>query len=893
VARSGLFGWLKRRRLDDDDLQDEIQSHLALATDERVAEGADRRTAHLASLKDFGNLTLTTEAARSVWKPWWIEAPRDWLNDVRYAIRVLAKSPAFSLIVVAVLTLGIGLNAAVFTLLKSLALSPLSGVEGSARMGVVLNETRTGRREGLSYPDYHYIREHDRAFTGLTGSAYTAIKLGLGNRAQRITGELVTGNYFQLLGVRAQLGRTLLPRDEVAPGRHPFVVLNDGLWRRTFGGDPDIVGKTIHLNAFPMTVVGVAEATFHGTVVSSDGEVFAPLMMAQQVGLSVPAENRDVLSDRHANFLMVLGHLRPGITLATAGAQMAGLSNQLKRDAAVSDVDRDVKVIPIWRSPYGAQTYMLPGVMVLSAMGALLLLIVCANISGLVLVRGVSRRGEVAVRLALGATRARILRLLLVENLVLAVPGAMFGLALVWLGMPLLYPHNAAAAAPGRLFLDLSVDRLVVGFSVLAACASALVFGFIPAFRGSRIDLMSVMNEDLSPRGGVKGRFRAGLVIAQVAVSLLLLVGAGLVTRSLDAQRTADPGFDATNVISVTVDVKPNGYDETRGRAFFQQLLDRIRADQGVESASLAASSPMTLVDSGSQLVSIDGYEPRREEDLMFLSNTVAPDYFRTLKIGLVSGREFESHDDAAAAQVVIVNETMARRFWSNAALAIGKRVRLSSGQWRTVIGVARDVKYARIDEGPRPYVYVPFLQSYRSSMILNTRGPAGVSVLLEQARAHIRALDPELPILYARSLREQTGASLTILEMVATMLFVFGIAGMALAALGIYGLVSYTVKQSTHEIGVRMALGAQGFSLVRGFLGRGLRLGAIGAALGVVAAFAFTRLLGSVLYGVSATDPMSFARALAVVLGAVLVATAIPAWRAARTNPLSALRRS
>jgi predicted permease len=536
---------------------------------------------------------------------------------------------------------------------------------------------------------------------------------------------------------------------------------------------------------------------------------------------------------------------------------------------------------------------MLPAVVVLSAMGALLLLLVCANIGGLVLVRGVSRRGELAVRLALGASRARVVRLLVVENVALAIPGSVLGLALTRIGMPFLWARASTATAPQRIFFNLSVDGFVVGFSVLAACLSAIVFGLMPAVRGSRIDLLTVIKEDLSPRGGARGRFRAGLVVSQVAVSLLLLVGAGLVTRSLDAARNADTGFDARNVTSVAIDLGPNGYDETRGLAFFQQLLDRAGADQGVESASLAANAPMTMVDTAAQKMEIDGYEPRRDEDLAFLSNVVGPNYFRTLKIGLLSGREFERRDDAVAAQVAVVNETLARRFWGSATAAVGQRVRLGSGQWRTVIGVARDVKYARINEAPRPYVYVPLSQSYRSNMILHARGAVGVDTLLEQARAQIRAMDKDLPILAARSLSQQTRSALSILEMAAAMLFRFGVAGTALAAMGIYGLVSYTVRQSTHEIGIRMALGAQSLSVVRTFLGRGLRLGAIGAAIGIVGALAVTRLLGSVLYGVSATDAIAFARALAVVLGGVLLATLIPAWRAARTNPLAALRRS
>ena len=886
-----MFSWLKRRlRRDDQDFQEEIRAHLAIATDERMADGADRRTAHLASLKDFGNISLTREEARDVWRPRWLNGLRDSSDDVRHAVRVLAKSPAFSCTVIAVLALGIGLNAAVFTLLKSLALNPLSGVHDSSDLGVFVSEGSSGRRTGLSYPDYRFVRDHNQSFSGLVGSAFVFVSLGRGKGAERVRGELVSGNYFEVLGVAARLGRTIVPSDGLAPGQHPIAVLGDGLWRRSFAADPDIVGKTVHVNGYPLTVVGVADPTFHGTVVGFDVEVFVPVMMASQIGVS-DRWSADVLDDRRSRFLMVLGRLRPGLTLEAASDEIDILSGELARDLPLSDAAQRIKVVPIWDSPYGAQTYMLPAVTVLGAMALLLLLIVCANIAGLVIVRGVARRGEIAVRLALGATRGRILRSLFVENLVLAIPGAVLGLLLVWRGMPLLWAGTGAVSAPGRLFMNVSVDHLVIGFSALAACASAIVFGFVPALHSSRIDLTSAINEDFSPRSAVRGRLRSGLVVAQVAVSLLLLVGASLVTRSLDAAQRASPGFDANQVVSVSIELKSNGYDEARGRAFYQRLLDAVRADPGIESATLAATYPMTLVDYGLQGVAIDGYEPKRDEDLRFLSNTVAPGYFETLRIALSAGRAFEPRDDDAAAPAAIVNDTLAHRFWGGAANAIGKRVKVAGGDWRTVIGVARDVKYSRFNEPPRPYVYIPFLQRYQPAMFLHVRGTAPLPDLLDQVRTRIGSLDPDMSILDAQPLAEQIRVSLSIFEMVAQVLFLFGVAGMALAAMGIYGLVSYTVKQSTHEIGIRMALGAHGLSIVRGFLGRGLRLGAIGAGAGLIAALAVGRLLTSALYGVGSTDVRSFVAALAVVLGGVVIATVVPAWRATRTNPLAALR--
>ncbi len=892
-----FLSWLTRRRLelDEQDFQDEIRAHLAIAETERIADGADPRTAHDAARKEFGNVTLTTEAARRVWTPRWLEALRDVVSDVRYAVRALVKNPVFSLTVIAVLTLGIGLNAAVFTMLKGLALSPLGGVEGSSRLQVLYRENAgTGRTVRVSYPDYRYIRDHNDAFSAVMGSGYFFVNLGRGRGARQIASELVTGNYFQVLGVRAQLGRTLLPSDEVASGRHPVVVISDGLWRRDLGADPDIIGKTIDVNNYALTIVGVADPAFHGTIVSYDVEAFIPVMMASQLGIGRIGPgtlSADPVTDRRYGVLFPHARLRPGTPLAHAAAQVDGMWTTLSTDRLLTDPVQRMRIAPFWRAPTGAQTYMLPTLTVVTVMGLLVLMIACANIAGLVLVRGVSRRGEIAVRLALGASRTRIVRLLIVENLVLAVPGTVLGVLLAQQGIPVLVQYAEWLATPQRLFFNFDLDRLTVAFAALVACGSALVFGFVPALQASRVDLVSVINEDASPRGATRGRLRAGLVIAQVAVSLLLLVGAGLMSRSLAAAQRANPGFDSSQVATVVLDVKQNGYDEARGRVFYRKLLDAARSDAGIESATLSAFTPLGFLDTPPTRITIERYEPRAGEDLAFMSNAIASDYFRTLRIGLVAGRPFDDRDDEKGAPVVIVNHTLAQRFWGDAAHALGKRLRATDGHWRTVVGVAADVKYSKINEPPRPYFYLPFLQAYRSDMILQTHGAAPVSVLVDQARAHVVALDGDLPILSARPLAEFTLGALLFYRLGAFMLFLFGTTGMALAALGTYGLVSYTVKQSTHEIGIRLALGATAPSVVRQFLARGLRLGVIGAVVGTLAALGIGGLLRRVLFGVSPTDAASFGRALALVLGAVLVATLVPAWRASRTDPLRALR--
>ncbi len=461
--------------------------------------------------------------------------------------------------------------------------------------------------------------------------------------------------------------------------------------------------------------------------------------------------------------------------------------------------------------------------------------------------------------------------------------------------MPILVHYADWLAAPQRLFLNVGLDRLTVAFAALVGCGSALVFGFVPALKTSRVDLVSVINEDASPRGASRGasrgRLRASLVVAQVAVSLLLLVGAGLVSRSFDAARRANPGFDPEHVATVAVDLMQNGYDEARGRIFYRKLLDAARADAGVESATLSAFTPLGFLDTKSTRVAVEGYEPRRGEDLLFMSNTIASDYFRTLRINVVAGRPFEDRDDEGSAPVIMVNANLAQRFWGTAGNALGKRLRVADGEWRTVIGVAADVKYSKITDSPRPYFYLPLLQAYRSSMILQTRGSTPLNTLLEQARAHVVALDGELPILAARPLTELTEGAFIFYRVATFMLLLFGTTGMTLAAMGTYALVSYTVKQSTHEIGIRMALGATTRSVIQYFFARGLRLGAIGVVVGSGAAFGCGQLLRTLLFGVSTTDLASFAGSLALVVGGVIVATLIPAWRAARIDPLDALR--
>lgn len=881
----GLWSWWLRRREIDDDLQAEIRSHLEMAEQDHRADGQDAKTARLQAEKQFGNVLQATEATRRVWRGGLVEWLVDMFQDARFGIRQLRRNAGFSIAVIAVLTLGIGGNTAVFSLFKALALSPLPAVPQSASLAVVVNRTAGGQLNGTSYPDFKDLRDHGQAFDDLAATMMLPVTLGLGRAGEQVWCELVSGNYFQLLGVGAQLGRTLLPSDEVAPGRHPVVVLGDGLWRRSFGADPAIVGKTIQINRQPMTVVGVAAPRFQGTIVSLVMELFVPVMMQPQVGSS------NLLDVRSADNLIVFGRLAPGTSLSAASAEIGVLTAQLQAERPLPHSSTRGEVLPLWRSPFGAQTYMLPAVGLLAAMGTLLLVIVCANIANLVLVRGVSRQGELAVRVAVGAGQGRILRLLFVENLVLALPGAILGVILSAVALPILW-GSAAVAAPMRVNLETSVDWMVVFFAVALSCLSALVFGFVPALRTSRVELATAMKEESPSRAGSRSRLRGALVVAQVAVSLVLLVAAGLVFRGLQVARGTDAGFDPRAVGSVALNLQPSGYSTASGQNFYERLLRDVRADAAIEAAALARFVPLGMVDPGTLAITVEGYTPRADEALEFLYNTVGEDYFKTLRIALLAGREFTETDTATAMKVAIVNETMARRFWDSPAAAIGKRIATDPGDWRLVVGVAHDLKYSRLTEPARPYVYLPAVQSYRPNLVVHARSRADGPEVLSRLRDHVHNLDPDLPILSARMLAEQARGDLGTFEMAASALLMFGGMTIALSALGIYGLVAYTVTQSAQEIGVRLAIGASRADVVKRFIGRGLGLATLGALLGLAAAIGITQVAASVIGDLGAVDVSSLITATALVMVVALAASALPAWRGSRTDPLTALRR-
>jgi predicted permease len=875
-----------RRPPSADEVDEEIRSHLQIAAQERIAAGEDPARARAGARREFGNVTLTAEATRRVWRWRASEWLADAWQDCRVALRLARRNRGHAVTVALVLALGIGANTAGFMMLKAVFLTPLPGVDDPWRLGVLTASITSGRTINHSYPDYRYLRTHSNTFSGLAASSVAPFGLGSEAGGQRVFGELVSGNYFQVLGATARLGRTLLPSDESAAGAERVAVISDRLWRESFGADPQVVGRTIRLNAQPLTIVGVAEPRFRGSMVGMPLDIFVPLTLQPQM---LPGGNWLELAG--TQWLIVVGRLRPGVSFAEAAAQTEVLAARLAADAPMDGFAQRATVIPFWQSPFGGQPFMRPIVGIVSVAGVLVLVIVCANLANLALVRSVARRGEVAVRLALGASRVRLVRLLLIENLVLALPAALLGLLLARRVSDLLTGRTLPLAIPLPTALDTPVDSWVIGIAALASCASVVGFGFLPALRGTRVAPAAVIKDEGVAAGPPRSFVRRLSVVVQVALALLLLTVTGLTLRSVQAARAADPGFEPRGVVSVAIDPGAEGYDADRGRVFYQRLLDTLRAQPAIDAASLAYLVPLRLLGAESRGITVEGYAPRRDEDMSIQVNLASPDYFRTLRIAMVAGRDFDARDRLDATPVVIVNDTMAKRFWQGPANALGKRFRLGEGNLRTVVGVVRDVKYLSLNEDPTPYFYVPFPQNYRSALTIHARGSADPATVLNHVRDAIRTLDAEMPVLDAQTLEDQSRAGVLLYEMAARVLTTMGVMSLVLAAVGIFGLVSYTVTQRAHEIGIRMAIGATRRDVLSEMIRSGVRLAVIGAGVGFCLAFVATRLMVALLYGVVPTDPIAFSGAMLLVITVTLAASFVPAWRATQIQPVATLR--
>ena len=801
------------------------------------------------------------------------------LQDLKHAWRSLVQRPGVTVAIVLTLGLAIGANTTIFSWVDALVLSPLPGTQRPSELVVVKFATATRDNLSFSYPNYRDVRDsRPSGLTGLAVKDMMAVSLRVGTTApERVWIEIVSGNIFEVLGVPAALGRPLQPADET--DRLPVAVISDALWRTRFDSDPNIVGRAITLNGHTLSIVGVTPKGFRGAMSGLTMDAWVPVTLHGML------TGRDVLESRGSGWLMAVARLAPGTSQDAAQASLRVFADRLAADHPVNE-GRTLRVGPV--SEDGAAEVLLPVVTVVMSVVALVLLIACANVSGLLLARAISRQQELAIRTALGASRWRLARQLLLESFLLAGAGGVAGVIMaIWTsrGLDALLPP-----LPYPVFIGASLNGRVLAFSAGVTVLATIVFGLAPALQGSRTQLQAAIRGTRASTGTRgRSRLRRGLVVSQVALAMVLLISAGLFVRTLSNAYDVDPGFSRRNAVLASFDLSSLGLDETKGRELLDQLITRSTSIPGVERASVSTMVPLSVGGSSDTSPIIDGYTPAEREEVTVYYGMVGPGYFETMGVPIVAGRGIDDRDRATGAQVVVINETMAQRYWPGRD-AVGGRLR-SGPEWTTVIGVAKDGKYGSLSEAPRSVMYFPILQVYRADPVLHvaTRGPAEPTIAA--VRKVVAGIAPDLALYDVRTLEEHLRMSVAVPRMAALLLGIFGALALALAGIGLYGVVAFSVGQRTQEIGVRMALGADRGVILREVLGQGAWLTGVGLVIGLGVAMVAMPLLSSLLVNVSPTDVVTFAATGAILLMVALVAAWIPARRAARLDPVEALR--
>ncbi|MGB7844355.1 MAG: ABC transporter permease [Candidatus Acidiferrum sp.] len=806
------------------------------------------------------------------------------LQDLKFGLRMLAKNRGSTAVAALTLALGICATSTMFSWIDSTLLNPIPGVTHTSDLVTVMRGTVSEHPSPpFSYPDFVDLREHNRSFSGLLAYHDDFMSLTGLARPERIYGALPTANYFDVLGVKPVQGRGFLPEEEMKPGGAPVVVVSYALWQSHFSSDPSAVGRTLQINRHSYTIVGVAPPGFVGCKTGLRDDVWIPLVMTSEVWGWNPVENRG------AFWLNVLGRLRPGVASRQAAEEM---NLQMQRIAAsTSNIERgpnQITLDPLWRSPFGANVYLYKSLPLLLGLAAVLLLLACANVANLLMVRLAARTREIAVRLAMGASGSRLVRQLLVESLLVALAGGAAAMLLtIWTAgtfASFLPPTTLPLTLNGHANPSVMLATLVI--SILAAVVS----GMLPALRTSRLAPAAVLKEEEARvSGGLhRSRLSKGLVIAQISLSLLLLISAGLFARSFENEQRADPGFDPTHVLLASYDLAPAGYSRAQGIIFDQSLLTRLQALPGVKSVTLADFSPLSFT-LHSDSVLPEGYVPQPHESMEVDRAVVGPDYFQTMRTGLVSGREFTVGDDDRSQPVAIVNQGFCERYWPGQG-AIGRSVRLY-GQSFTVVGVVRDAKYRLLHYAAAPIVFLPLYQSYRDQLIIHLRVAGDPGAFASVVDRTVDELNPDLPLFNVTTLKTSMQFGSVFERLAATLAGSFGLLALLLAAVGIYAVVAFATRQRTREIGIRMALGAKKGDVLKLVVGQGLKLILIGIAVGIADAFALTRMLASMLYGIEPADALTFISVSLVLTAVALVACYIPARRAAKVDPMVALR--
>jgi len=808
-------------------------------------------------------------------------------QDVRYGLRMIVKAPGFAAIAILTLALGIGANTTIFSWIHSTLLNPVPGLASPGEVVALSLGKSSENAFPFTYPDYEAMRDGQQSLSGITVyNVPSAVSLTGKGKPERAWGVVASANYFDVLGVRPMLGRTFVPAEDNKPNDAPVVVISYRLWQTHFGGDPQVVGRTMDINQHRYTIVGVTPAVFQGSQTGIRSDLWMPIAMEQQI---IP--QGDLLHDHHYFWLFAMGRLKPGVALAQAQEEMTlRIQREAKKYPQEHKGHDKVTVYPLWRAPFSANALFYLLLPMLMAISGVVLLLACANVANLMLVRSVSRRREIAIRMSLGATRWRLVRQLLVESLVLAFAGGAIAMLITFWTAGSMMKFMPPMDFP--FLLNIQADRAVLMATALISLLTGVIFGILPALRASGEAPVAVLKEESGSSSGArsKGRLASGLVVAQISLSLLLLVCAGLFIRSFLSAQQIDAGFNARGVLLASYDLFPAGYTETNGIEFDRQVVARLEALPGVQSVALSSRVPLALA-GGSTSVKPEGYVEQPNESMEVQDGIVTANFLKTMQNPLLSGREFTAQDTLKTQRVAIVNQNFVDRYWPHQD-PLGKQVHSDlTNEFFTVVGVAQNSKVNTLNEAPTPFIYLPLYQVYRPSMMIAARvvgDPLGYASSLKKT---IQELNGDLVVYDVTTLETREQLASFVQRLAGTFVGAFGLVALVLAAVGIYGVTSYTTRQRTHEIGIRMALGAARQDILKLVIGHGLRLTLIGVGLGLVVSFVLTRFLSSQLFGVTTTDLLTFSGVAFLLSAVALVACYIPARRAMRVEPTVALR--
>lgn len=842
-------------------------------------------------------LNLIWSSASALWDALWMQTHR-WedalVQDIRYGVRLMRKGPSFTALAVLAIALGIGVNTAAFSVVHATILLPLPVDKPSELVAPHWGSKNDERVWGsFSYPNYLDLRDQNQTFSDLCAWRKTSAGISFGetgdNQTTVIWGELVTSNYFEVMGVKPILGRGFRLDENVTPNAHPLVVISHEVWKDHFNADADVLGKTVFLNGQEFSVIGVAPESFIGGEIYQRHAFWIPAMMGQTFGRAA-----DWNTNRKSEQFKLYGRLKPGVTMAQAEIDLNGVVASLAERYPSENSGAKIQLTTEADARYESYTPIIQyaGVLVLFV-SALVLLLACANVANLLLARAASRAREIGTRLAIGATSGRMVRQLLTESLLLALMGGALGWAFAYWGTILLQSSVPPGPYPHRF--DITPDSYVLMWTLLVSSITGVIFGLAPALYASRADLVAVIKgATWRSRKARRWNLRSALVVGQVTISIIVLICAGLFIRTLGKVLETDPGFNSDNMVTMMINPRLLGYDQNTVSQFFPELLRRIEAQPGVRVAALADDLVLQASDlSRGPIVKEGEADPPPNLGVIAKCSYVSPKYFETVRTPLLLGREFTERDDAVAPPVVIVNQEFARKFYGTPENAIGKRFRLGEGKRMEVVGVAKDGFYRTLYEDRRPYMFLPLYQQSHAAvtLIVSAKTPDDLQGVVAAARREIAQMDPRLPVVGLKVAEENMANAYWAPRLSAGMASTFGVLALVLATMGLYSVMTYSVAQRTREIGIRMAIGATLRDVLRLIFGDGMRLVIIGLVLGLVCAFAFTRVLSNLLLGVGATDPLTFAAVAILLLATAMLACLIPARQATKLDPMVALR--